>query len=239
MELDFEKRHRLVREIIETAVLTLLMFLVIRVAVQNFMIDGTSMESTLHNRELVLIDKWSYLFHAPQRGDVIVFVAPPIPTEDFIKRIIAVPGDVITVTNGQPTVNGVTLREFYVAPGHLGAYVSDRPVNHEVVPPGDYFVMGDNRIGSYDSRSWGFVPMKNIIGQAALVYWPFKQDNDGLIANAASVFANVPAPRVASSIPAPPTVLLEHTVRVNDAAMLAIPSLLTLCLWYRKKYTRK
>ena len=80
IELDFEKRYRLVREVIETVVLTVLMFLVIRLAVQNFNIQGMSMEPSLHDQELILVDKWSYLFHAPARGDVIVFyLLPPIP----------------------------------------------------------------------------------------------------------------------------------------------------------------
>src|SRR5579883_2338271 len=96
-EFNFEKRFRLVREIIETIVLTLLMFLIIRFAVQNFNIDGTSMEPNLHNNELVLVDKWSYLFHAPSRGDIVVFHAPPEPAQDYVKRIIGLPGDVITI----------------------------------------------------------------------------------------------------------------------------------------------
>ncbi len=256
IELDFEKRYRLHREVIETLVLTVLMFLVIRLAVQNFQIDGTSMESTLHNSELVLVDKWTYHFHAPQRGDVVVFDAPPQPGTDYIKRIIAVPGDVITVNNGVPTVNGVTLKEFYVAPCHLGAYFSDQPVNHEVVPPNDYFVMGDNRIGSYDSRSWGFVPAKNIVGRAALVYWPLRQDNYGLLANASSVFAHVPNPTHTSATPSPlpftlsftsssfatlfttPTLSSHphtHTVDMDSVFLLAMPALYVVCYRYRKK----
>ena len=107
-ELDFEKRFRLVREVIETIVLTVLMFLVIRFAVQNFNVEGTSMEPRLHNGELILVDKWTYLFHPPQRGDVIVFVAPPQPSQDFVKRIIGVPGDRITIHNTIVIVNGVT-----------------------------------------------------------------------------------------------------------------------------------
>src|SRR5258708_30826540 len=92
-----EKRFRLLREITETAVLTLLMFLVIRFAIQNFNIDGTSMEPGLHNAELVLVDKWTYLFHPPTRGDIIVFAAPPEPSQDYVKRVIGLPGDTITV----------------------------------------------------------------------------------------------------------------------------------------------
>src|SRR5215469_1229082 len=96
-EFDFEKRYRLLREIIETVVLTLLMFLIIRFAVQNFNVDGTSMEPNLHNTELILVDKWTYFFRAPTRGDVIVFVAPPNHNLDYVKRIVGVPGDVITI----------------------------------------------------------------------------------------------------------------------------------------------
>src|SRR5437763_14950088 len=95
VELDFEKRYRLVREVIETIVLTILMFLVIRLAVQNFNIDGHSMEPRLHDKELILVDKWSYLFHAPARGDVVVFIGPPHHDQDYINRIIAVPVDEI------------------------------------------------------------------------------------------------------------------------------------------------
>lgn len=187
------KRPHFLREVIETIVLTLLLFFIIHSAVQNFNVDGTSMEPTLHNGELILVNKWDYLFHSPARGDVIVFVAPPQPSEDYVKRIIALPGDVISINNGVPTVNGVTLSEFYVAPGDMGSTPYDRTYHNVIVPSNDYFVMGDNRVGSSDSRTWGFVPRGNIIGEAALVYWPLGQNNDGFLPNVSSVFASVPA----------------------------------------------
>ena len=190
-EFDFEKRYRLIREIIETIVLTILMFLVIRFAVQNFNIEGTSMEPSLHNTELILVDKWSYLFHAPERGDVIVFVAPPDPSQDYIKRIIAVPGDVLTIHDTTVIVDGVTLNEPYVAQQNQGNPYAFKVINNMVIPPNDYFVLGDNRGGSSDSRNWGFVPRANIIGKAALVYWPLGQNNDGFLPNYASVYAKV------------------------------------------------
>jgi signal peptidase I len=189
-EHDFEKRYRLVREVIETIVLTVLMFLVIRFAVQNFNIEGTSMEPSLHDRELILVDKWTYLFRAPARGDVIVFHAPPNPSQDYIKRVVGIPGDVITIQNTTVIVDGVTLQETYVNPDNQGNIYDYKHIN-EVVPPDDYFVLGDNRKGSSDSRDWGFVPQKNIIGRAAFVYWPLQQDNDGFLPNVSSVFANV------------------------------------------------
>ena len=199
VELNFEKRYRLVREVIETVVLTVLMFLVIRLAVQNFNIQGMSMEPTLHDQELILVDKWSYLFHAPARGDIIVFVAPPHPDQDYIKRIVALPGDTVTIRDTTVIVDGVTLSETYVDSHRQGNPYAYKTISNMVVPPNDYFVLGDNRMGSSDSRDWGFVPRSNIIGRAALVYWPLGQSNDGLLPNASAVFQNV---HQASDMPA-------------------------------------
>ncbi len=190
-ELDFEKRYRLVREVIETIVLTILMFLVIRFAVQNFNIEGTSMEPNLHNQELILVDKWTYLFRPPARGDVIVFTAPPQPSQDYIKRVIGLPGDTITINNTTVIVDGVTLNESYIDPNNQGNIYDYKHISNLVVPPNDYFVLGDNRKGSSDSRDWGFVPRGNIIGRAALVYWPLHEDNDGFLPNVSAVFASV------------------------------------------------
>jgi signal peptidase I len=191
VELDFEKRYRLVREVIETVVLTILMFLVIRLAVQNFNIEGMSMEPSLHDKELILVDKWTYLFHAPARGDVVVFVAPPHPDQDYIKRVIAIPGDILTIRDTTVIVDGVTLKETYVDPHRQGNVYVYKPVSNFVIPANEYFVMGDNRIGSSDSRDWGLLPRGNIIGRAALVYWPLGEGNDGFLPNVASVFDKV------------------------------------------------
>jgi signal peptidase I len=190
-QLDFEKRYRLVREIIETIVLTVLMFMVIRFAVQNFNIEGTSMEPSLHNQELILVDKWTYLFRPPARGDVIVFIAPPQPSQDYIKRVIGLPGDTITIQDTTVIVDGVTLKETYVDPNNQGNLYDYKKIHNMVIPPNAYFVLGDNRKGSSDSRDWGFVPKQNIIGRAALVYWPLQQNNDGFLPSVSSVFANI------------------------------------------------
>ena len=226
-ELNFEKRYSLLREVIETVVLTILMFLVIHSAVQNFNVDGHSMEPNLHNNELILVDKWTYLFHVPARGDIVVFVAPPNPTQDYVKRIIGEPGDVITINNGVPTVNGVTLKEYYVQPANMGATPGDNPVVKEVVPPNDYFVMGDNRAGSSDSRTWGFLPRKNIIGRAALVYWPLGQDNSGLLPNVSSVYAKVQAQAVHISN--------SHGFDVNEMLLVAMPGVFVVFSFYSKR----
>ena len=192
LEFNFEKRYRLVREIIETLVLTVLMFLIIRLAVQNFNVAGTSMEDSLHDQELVIVDKWSYKFNAPSRGDVIVFVAPPVPSEDFIKRVVGLPGDIITVHNTQVTVDGKLLSEGYVTPSRQGNQYA--AITNMRIPEGTYFVMGDNRVGSFDSRAWGCVPQANIIGRAALIYWPLGKNNLGLLPSVSSTYTGITSP---------------------------------------------
>lgn len=220
-----EKRHHLALEIAETIFLTLLMFLIIRFAIQNFNIDGTSMEPSLHNSELVLVDKWSYLFHAPERGDIVVFHAPPEPAQDYVKRIIGLPGDVITVHGTTVIVDGVSLKETYVAARDQGVPQGARTITNEVVPPNQYFVLGDNRAVSSDSRIWGFVPRKNVIGRTAFVYWPLGADNMGLVPNMGSVFAGVH--HTASQSSSPLSVLTEH---LSLLWLLALPILLLLFL---------
>jgi signal peptidase I len=228
-QLDFEKRYRLMREVIETIVLTVLMFLVIRFAVQNFNIEGHSMEPSLHDQELILVDKWTYLFRAPAHGDVIVFVAPlPLnPPQDYIKRVIGVPGDVITVQNTTVIVDGVTLRETYVDPNNQGNMF--KPITNMVVPPNDYFVLGDNRAGSSDSRDWGFVPQQNIIGRAAIVYWPLQQNNDGFLPNVSAVFANVHQGGSALSL------LSDVFIDTSPILLLAAPIILVVFLRRRRR----
>lgn len=214
IQIDFEKRYRLVREIIETIVLTVLMFLVIRLAVQNFNIDGMSMEPGLHNQQLILVDKWSYLFHPPARGDTIVFIAPPNPSQDYIKRIIGLPGDVISIQNTTVSVNGKQLDEPYVVARRQGnPYPS---FTNRVVPENAYFVLGDNRAGSSDSRDWGCVPKNNIIGRAALVYWPLGQNNNGSLPNYDNVYT-VPAPTQSASSTCPIIATPHSEARITSS----------------------
>jgi len=184
-----QNRHRFVRELLEILTLTLLMFLVLRFAVQNFRIDGPSMEPTLHNQEYILVDKAAYFFHAPERGDIIVFEYPLNPQVDYIKRIIAIPGDIISVVGQRVTVDGVTLNEPYI--NKSDPFNPFSPIVNRIVGPNEYFVMGDNRGNSSDSREWGFVPRQNIIGKADFIYWPFGVSNYGLLPNASPVFAKV------------------------------------------------
>lgn len=175
----------LVREIIETLALTLVIFVVIHFTVQNFMVDGTSMEPGLLNGQYVLVNKLAYLFHTPERGDVIVFHFPKDTNVDLIKRVIGVPGDVIVIDAKTIRVNGVLLNEPYImAPLNPTG-------NRIVVPANDYFVMGDNRPVSDDSRDWGFVPKDYIVGKAVLVYWPIT--NWHLINTYESTYSKIPA----------------------------------------------
>jgi signal peptidase I len=178
------KSSHLAREIIETIVLTVLIFLVVQFAVQNFRVEGISMEPGLQNNEFVLVNKLAYDFHAPQRGDVIVFHYPLDPQEDFIKRIIGLPGDTVKITPTQIYVDGHLLTEPYIS------HAYNANVNTWHLGSGQYFVMGDNRPESYDSRSWGPVPASYIIGKAALIYWPL--NNIEFVPTYSTVYAAVP-----------------------------------------------
>jgi signal peptidase I len=231
-EFHIEKRFHLLLEIAETAILTLLLFLVMRFAIQNFNIDGTSMEPNLHNSELVLVDKWTYLFHPPARGDVIVFHAPPDPSQDYVKRVIGLPGDTITINGTTVIVDGVTLNETYVAPQDQGIPSGARVIQDMVVPPHDYFVLGDNRAVSSDSRIWGFVPQANIIGRASIVYWPLGQNNNGFLPGVSTVFAALPQNNGQTNSP-----LSMITNNVNALWLLLIP--LALLLFLRRKALKR
>jgi signal peptidase I len=154
------------RELIETLILTLVIFLLIRFAVQNFRIEGYSMEPNFHDGQFWFVNKLLYLFRPPERGDVIVFIPPNNSSRDFIKRVIGLPGDTVEVINGVVYVNGGKLDEDY--PLNPATY-SAPPT---IVPPGEYFVLGDNRNYSSDSHSWGTVAVDKIIGKAWVSYWP-------------------------------------------------------------------
>src|ERR1700730_14639801 len=178
-----EKRTRLIRELIETIAFTLLIFLVIRFAAQSFRVDAASMEPGLHTDEYVLVNKVAYLFHEPQRGDVIVFHYPLDTTKDFIKRIIGIPGDTIKTTSDAVILNGQTLREPYISTPFN--YTSDT----WKLGPGEFFVMGDHRDNSLDSRTWGPLNRSYIVGKAVAVYWPLNHWE--LINTFSTVFASI------------------------------------------------
>ena len=176
-------KRSLAREIVETIALTLIIFVVIHFAVQSYRVQGISMQPGLHSDEYVLVNKIAYIFHQPDRGDIIVFHYPLDTTQDFIKRVIGLPGDTITVNSNTVWVDGVKLNEPYVS-----AEANSEGMTWKV-PPGNYFVMGDNRPYSDDSRSWGYVPQSDLVGKAVLLYWPVSDFE--LLNTYPTVFANV------------------------------------------------
>lgn len=179
------RRLRMMREVLETIVLTILMFMAFRFAVQNYRVDGHSMVPTFQDQQYILVDKAAYLFHPPERGDVIVFAYPLDPSQDFIKRVIGLPGDHVVVDqDGFVSVNGVKLQESYISESS-----NPYPPTDLTVCADHYFVLGDNRGDSSDSRAWGLVPRDNIIGKASLIYWPISAFHT--VPSAQNVFAAV------------------------------------------------
>ncbi|HEX8994512.1 MAG TPA: signal peptidase I [Ktedonobacterales bacterium] len=159
---------RLLLDALEVAIITTLIFLLARVFVQNYQVDGPSMTPTLLNSQYILVNKADYYLHAPQRGDVIVFRYPLDPSRDFVKRIIGIPGDTVTITaDGVVSVDGVQLKEPYT-----NDLTNLNGAESVTLKAGQYFVLGDNRGDSSDSRVWGPVPKTDIIGKAEFVYWP-------------------------------------------------------------------
>jgi signal peptidase I len=161
-------RHFL-RDILETLVLSVVLFLVINGLSARIRVESISMQPTLYEGNFVLVNRIAYRVGEPGRGDIIVFRYPPDPDrEPYIKRLIGLPGDVVNVENGQVLVNGFPLSESYIMadPNYQGTWQ---------VPEGKLFVLGDNRNNSSDSHSWGFVPLENVIGKAEVIYWPPEQ----------------------------------------------------------------
>lgn len=161
-------------DFLETIVVSLAIFAVVYVFLfQPHQVDGRSMEPNFHNGEYILTDKISYRLHSPNRGDVVVFHSPQDERVDFIKRIIAVPGDTLKLAGGYVYLNGQRLEEPYINdPGQVlsGRYL--REGDEIRVPEDQYLVMGDNRLHSSDSREWGFVTSAELVGRAFFRYWP-------------------------------------------------------------------
>jgi signal peptidase I len=166
------RQMTILREIVETLLLTALVYLAVRGSVQYTPIHGPSMEPGLRSDQGVIVNHLAYIFGAPQRGDVIVFHPPSSPSEEYIKRIIAIPGDTIALTDTAVTVNGVQLKEPYVNPADTGPNENGQVIPPTKLGPGEYWVMGDNRGNSIDSRAFGATPRQNIVGKAEMVIWP-------------------------------------------------------------------
>ncbi len=155
----------LIREIVETLLFTFFIVWLVKAGTQNFRIEGASMLATLHEGQYLIINKLIYQLEEPNRGDIVVLHYPNDRSRDFIKRIIGLPGDTIEIRDQQVFVNGVLLDE---------PYISAPPNNNNIwtIPADEFFVVGDNRPNSSDSRSWGDLPRADLIGRAWVVYWP-------------------------------------------------------------------
>jgi signal peptidase I len=163
-----EKRPGCLRflvDVLETLVLSVVLFISINIISARIRVDGDSMIPTLVSGEYVVVNRLSYRLGDPQRGDIIVFHFPRNPSEEYIKRVVGLPGDVIEVKDGSVYVNGQLLNESYL---NLKMNYTGR----WEVPQGQLFVLGDNRNNSSDSHDWGTVPMDYVVGKAVLVYWP-------------------------------------------------------------------
>ncbi len=149
----------------ETLLLAIVLYFAINAVTARIRVDGSSMEPTLHDGEYIICNRIPAILGKYQRGDVIVFRFPGDPKEEYIKRIIGFPGDVVKVENKKVYVNGKQLNEPYIAaaPAYSGSWT---------VSEGGLFVLGDNRNNSSDSHSWGLVPENYVIGKAILIYWP-------------------------------------------------------------------
>lgn len=157
------------RELVETILLTLVIFFIIRFAVENYKIEGYSMLPNFQDGQFLLVNKISYMIGHPQRGDVIVFHFPLNTTKNYIKRVIGLPGEKIQVKQGRVYVNDLLIEERY--PPH-GLNEADYDWGPSTVAADEYFVLGDNRPESSDSHYWGSVPAKDIVGKAWITYWP-------------------------------------------------------------------
>jgi signal peptidase I, bacterial type len=166
-------------DIIETVVVALSIFLIVYLFVmQPHQVNGMSMYPTFDHGEYLLTDKVSYKLGQPERGDVVVFEAPaasqcPEGTNcDFIKRIVALPGDTVEVRDSALYVNDQPLREEYLPADYVTEPGQFNMQGKVTIPSGNYFVVGDNRSHSSDSRAWGPVPLDRIVGKVFFRYWP-------------------------------------------------------------------
>ena len=182
------RKKSVLRDWVESIIVAFLLAMVIRAfVVQAFKIPTGSMRPTLLEGDLILVNKFIYGARIPftdfrlpavsglKRGDVIVFIYPEDPKKDFIKRLVGLPGETVEIKNGsiyingQPLVGPVFNQRYYYNRGDLGS--EGQKIS---IPKDSYFVLGDNSASSKDSRYWGFVPRKYIIGKAIFRYWPLK-----------------------------------------------------------------
>jgi signal peptidase I len=162
-----------IKEFLQSLVIAgILAFFIITFVAQSFVVDGRSMNNTLHDGERLFVNKFIYRFHPPERGDIIVFTPKSAPDQKYIKRVIGTPGDTVYIKDGSTYVNGEALQEDYLPEEMIGDFGPYQ------VPEDHLFVMGDNRNHSADSRFEnivGFVNYDAISGKAFWVYWPLNR----------------------------------------------------------------
>jgi len=172
------RRRRRGRFLIETAVILLVALLVavlLRAFVlQTYYVPSPSMAPTIEPGDRIVVDKLSYHIHSVNRGDIVVFARPPAehcgsaPVPDLVKRVIGLPGERISSAGNQVLINGKAIAEPWLPkPDPLG-----KPIPPETIPTNDYYVLGDNRADSCDSRYWGPVPRSLIVGKVVAIFWP-------------------------------------------------------------------
>lgn len=167
-----------IREWLESLLIALVLALVIRAfVVQAFKIPTGSMRPTLLEGDRILVNKFLYKFKEPSRGDVIVFKYPEDKKKDFIKRLIAVGGETVEIKNGGIYINDEKVEEPFIV--RQMRYYNKSPYGGSgskiTIPEDSFYVLGDNSASSKDSRYWGFVPRKNLVGKAFFLYWPIKR----------------------------------------------------------------
>ncbi len=145
-------------------------FIVIFV-IQPVKVEGTSMQPQLVDQERIFVNRFIYRFKDIRRGDIVVFWYPKDRTKSFIKRVVGIPGDEVEIRDGSVYINGTRVNEPYLKP----EFRDHRTFRKMVVPGGQYFVLGDHRNSSNDSRSWGCVAQSLIYGKAVFSYWPFSR----------------------------------------------------------------
>ncbi len=152
-------------ELLQTILIAGVLFLAVNLLTARIRVEGISMEPSLHEGQFVVVNRIAYRWNEAERGDIIVFRFPLNPSRRFIKRVVGLPGNTVTIQGGAVYIDGQVLDEPYLA-------ATPRYDGEWIIGPSEVFVLGDNRNNSSDSQNWGPLPIEEIIGKAVLVYWP-------------------------------------------------------------------
>lgn len=170
LPVDWRRVGRSAFDFVKTLVIAFVLAQLVMVSVaQAFQVEQYSMEPTLLPHDRVLVNKLLYRVRAPQRGDIIVLRYPRDPGRNYIKRIVGLPGDNVHIRDGHLRINDRPVQELYINDAPSGDY------GPEKVPADSFFVLGDNRNNSEDSRAFGFLKRDLVVGQAVLIYWPLER----------------------------------------------------------------